>query len=103
MAHSTIAGVVNGGFGQNSDMQKAGPASGPAFVVWKDANAAAYRLNTPAGSMRVTLKMADTAAIAHMPMVTPNRAAASPGVMTILRVVSCDAHMTSSERTMPMV
>lgn len=63
----------------------------------------AQRLKTPAGSMRVTLKMADTAAIAHMPMVTPNNAAPSPGVMTMLSVVSCDAEITSSESAMPMV
>ena len=47
----------------------------------------AHRLNTTAGSMRITLPMADSAEMAHMATVSPSSKAASPGVMTIGRAV----------------
>ena len=43
----------------------------------------AHRLNTTAGSMRMTLPMADSAEMAHMATVSASSKAASPGVMTM--------------------
>ena len=41
-----------------------------------------HRLNTVAGSIFVTLTMADSAEMAHMPTVNANSQNARPGVMT---------------------
>ncbi len=45
-----------------------------------------YLLKTPAGSIRVTLRMAVMAAKMHMPTVSANRYAAIFGVMTMVNV-----------------
>src|SRR5262249_33971827 len=42
-----------------------------------------HRLNTIAGSMRITLPIADSAEMAHMPMVNASSSAARPGVIMI--------------------
>src|SRR5262249_13386434 len=42
-----------------------------------------HRLNTMAGSIRITLPIADSAEIAHMPTVNASSSAASPGVIMI--------------------
>src|SRR5262245_66642789 len=42
-----------------------------------------HRANTMAGSMRVTTRIAETAAIAHMTTVSTNRPSVSMGVITI--------------------
>ncbi len=54
-----------------------------------------YRLNTPAGSILVTLKMADIAATMHMPMVSANSHSARPGVITTFKVVPLAAVTTA--------
>ncbi len=60
------------------------------------------RLKTTAGSMRVTLKMAQTAAKMHMPTVRANSSPARPGVMTISSVESFEAQMINWLSAMPM-
>ena len=50
------------------------------------------RLNTVAGSIRVTLKIADIAEITHIPMVSTKSIAAREGVMTICNVECIEAH-----------
>ena len=50
---------------------------------------------------RYELKMADIAAITHIPMVRAKRSSASPGVMTMGSVVSCENQMTVILRIMP--
>ena len=47
----------------------------------------AHRLNTIAGSILVTLTIADSAEMAHMPTVNANSQNARPGVMTIGKAV----------------
>ena len=46
-----------------------------------------HRLNTMAGSILMTLPIADTAEIAHMPNVSASSRPARPGVITIGRAV----------------
>ncbi len=51
-----------------------------------------HLLNTVAGSIFVTLTIADSAEMAHMPTVSVNNQNARPGVMTIGRAVFLLSH-----------